>query len=264
MSKNTVYIGVAGLLAEHVWEVASFYEILVSKMKRPPFLFLGMQTSRKKLNSELVNPVYSGRMNSFGQISEATDLVQKFNFCKLIVHYNPSGGYYLDGACEHVLRIKNMEVDGIQWNGLNIIEPNPDGDPYTHLLNMNELGLFSILQIGAKDYEDIENFVQEIQDPFFQTTASHLLFEGSSGRGIPLDEDKVVEWIKALRRSNNNLGIAISGGIGIDSLNILTRIRGRLGYQESISIDAEGKLMDDFHFSPDKAKKFLAEALKYY
>jgi len=270
MNENALYIGVAGLLAEHVEEIAEFYELKVlnweNKSRRTqPLLFLGLQTSRKFLNGEVVNPVYSSRMNSKEQIVEACRLIQYFYNSYLIVHYNPSGGYNLPGVKEHLDFLKNINPDGVQFNGFSTNQPT-DATIMQLEIDSEALGITSILQIGKEDYENPKHFAEEIKN-FSFLNHTHLLLDGSGGKGIPIDELKASAWITSLLQSKNKSGIAISGGLGgEDTFDILRRIKSKTpaGYGLEISIDAEGKLRDESGFSIEKTKEFLIKAVEYY
>lgn len=270
MNNQALYIGVSGLLSKDVEKVASFYEKLVTNWKsskRTPFLFLGLQTSRKFLNGESVNPFYVSRMNTIEEIGQACYSVQEFKSSKIIAHYNPSGSYDNPEVNEQILSLMSEYIDGLQWNGFSTKQKPETTPPFPECVSgaINSFRFASILQISQEDYEDPIKSTLKLTNYFYSINSSHLLLDGSGGKGLPIDEQKAITWIKTLRQHNNTKGIAISGGLGIDNLDVIDRIRKEIGYDLEISIDAEGKLRDEENnFSVEKAKAFLEEAIKYY
>lgn len=270
MNTQVLYIGVAGLLSKDVDEVASFYEKLVSSWKsnkKMPFLFLGLQTSRKFLNGESINPFYISRMNNIKEITQACHSVKKFKSSKIIIHYNPSGDYDQPRVNDHILILMSECVDGIQWNGFATNQTPETTPPFPKYIStaISSVDFISILQIGKEDYENPTESTLRSKEHFYDMNHTHLLLDGSGGKGWPIDEEKAITWIKTLRQHGNTKGIAISGGLGVDNLGVIDRIRKEVGYDLEISIDAEGKLRDEENnFSVEKAKSFLEEAIKHY
>lgn len=265
MVNKVLYIGVTGLLAEHVEEISTFYEELTEKMdseRKKPILFLGLQTSRKFLNGEKVNPIYASRMNTAEQIVEACKISRPFLNSGIVVHYNPSGGYNLPGAKEHLCFFSRIPLYGIQWNGFSTKQSYEETLIQANL-DTEAIGLISILQIGKNDYENPIEFAQRIKNPTF-VNSSHLLLDGSCGRGLPIDVQKAIDWIRVLQRHGNTKGVAISGGLGPDNLHAVQKIKKVTGLSLGISIDAEGNLREGENFSVKKAKRFLEEAVKLY
>lgn len=262
---QVTYLGVAGLLPEHIKPVGEYYATLVKGMHNPPVLFFGLQTSRKHLLGEQINPVYAGRMNSLTQINDAVSEMRDIARCEIIVHYNPSGGYNLPGVRDQVSEIKRIEgVAGIQWNGFSTSKRHARANmiPFH---NMESYG-FSILQIGRIDFLKHNVFAHKICDSVFQKPNTHLLFDNSGGKGTEIDVAKVSKWLKALRASHNKLGLAISGGFSpYNVVRIVRQIQEQAGiFNWNISIDAEGKLFTDGKFDNHKAIQFLGAALQFY
>lgn len=265
MNENVLYIGVAGLLAEHVEEVATFYEKLMTNWKshrKEPILFLGLQTSRKFLNGESVNLSFASRMNNIEQIKKACTAISGLSYSNVIVHYNPSGGYNLPGTVEHLNLLSRTLITGIQFNGFST-QQNEETNKVMSTIDNDGCGISLILQIGKDDYENPKHFAEEIKK-FSFLNPTHFLLDGSGGRSLPIDELKAIEWLKALQVSGNTKGLAISGGLGADTFDVIRRIKNSVSYSLEISIDAEGKLRDEQGFSVDKAKQFLEEAIKFY
>lgn len=281
MNKNALYISVAGLLVEHVREVAEFYEALAAKcgertaQQETPELFLGLQTSRKFLNGEKVNPLYVSRMNTIEQIQEACNKVQNVAFSNIVAHYNPSGGYTLPGVEDHLKALACTSVDGIQFNGFSTHQ-SVEVSSIMSTIDTEARGIHCILQIGDKnDYENPATFAKHIKC-FSFLKPTHLLLDGSGGKGIPIDEEKAIDWIKAYTKENiegaitmssgsdNGCGLVVSGGFGPDNTDVFRRIKNAAGIKYPLSIDAEGKLRDNNVFSVEKTKKFLTEILKCY
>ncbi len=265
MNRNVLYIGVAGLLAEHVREVAEFYENLVVEIKSnkiPPILFLGLQTSRKFLNGEQVNPNFASRMNNIDQIKKACHAISGLCYSNIIVHYNPSGGYNLAGTVDHLKQISQTLITGIQFNGFST-KQTEEVSKIMSTIDNDGCGISLILQIGKDDYENPKHFAKNIKK-FSFLNPTHFLLDGSGGRGLPIDDLKAISWLKELQSSNNKKGLVISGGLGADTFDIVRRIRNSVSYSLEISIDAEGKLREEQGFSVEKTKKFLKRAIKFY
>lgn len=276
MNKEPVlYIGVAGLLAEHTQEISDFYEGVIAHWnsnKRIPFLFLGLQTSRKFLNGETINPFYSSRMNTREQIIEACGNTNVYPMSKVIVHYNPSGGYNIESGVgknvdDHISFLVSTGVKGIQWNGFStnkFPETLPRFPKSLPSLIIGGHDFQSIFQIGKQDYNTPYDFVVKIKDKVLQGKCTHFLIDGSGGRGIPIDEEKAIRFILTVKESGNTANIAVSGGLGPNKLSSFERIKKVVGNDVELSIDVEGKVRDEQGFSMHKAKAFLEEVITFY
>lgn len=272
MNKEPVlYIGVAGLLAEDTWKLSDFYQRLVANWNnnsRTPFLFLGLQTSRKFLNGEQVSSFYSSRMNTREQIIEAAKVNRaSWLMSKVIVHYNPSGSYNKENVDAHVAFLISTDIKGIQWNGFST-NKSPETLPrfpnFLPRLITGNSHYRSILQIGKQDYENPNDFVVKIKDEAFQDKYTHFLIDGSGGRGIPINEEKAIRFILTVKESGNNANIALSGGFGPGMLSPFERIKKAVGDDVELSIDVEGNVRDEQGFSMSKAKAFLKEVINFY
>ena len=270
MGNQTLFIGVAGPRAKHVEVLAKYYSKLMEQRKGDeprPYLFIGLQTSRKSLNGESENPVYADRMNTRKEILEACEIAKSFPETKIIVHYNPSGDYSAPEVAEQVHWLAESPIDGLQWNGFSS-EYSPKTDPKfeQHFGPAGVLAWkeFSILQITNTDFHNPELFALRIS--WITKHYSHLLFDPSCGLGKSLEEDTAINWAKVLLGKNLPKGLVFSGGLGPDEggLDVIRRIRQATGNKAYFSFDAEGKLRDHNGFSIAKAESFLDKAIACY
>lgn len=265
MKTNVLYIGVAGLLAEHVHDLASHYEKLASRHKNLPLLFLGLQTSKNYLNGKVTDPFYTNRMNSLKQIEEACYVINDFEHSQAIVHYNPSGKYNPDSSTQ-LSSIMSLPIHGLQWNGMDLFSL-PD---VFFEFNMEERGLTSIVQVGKDGYSKPELLVEMLRGDFFQRQVTHLLFDGSGGRCIAIDEAKAVSWIETLKKNNCEFDLVISGGLGEGNIDSVLRrvargVRSFPNCRKHLSTDTEGSLIGkNGFFEIEKAIRFLDRIILQY
>ncbi len=268
MTDRITYIGVAGLKSRHVKELAEHHKRLFqlcSDNQPTPLLFIGLQVSRKSLQGEPVNPVYADRMNTKEEILEACEAVKSFPRTKIIVHYNPSGDYSAQEVQSQIEYLVSTGVHGIQWNGFKTeYTPTtcPKFEKYFGKSGALSKMEFSILQLGKSDFIFPEASMLRLSQ--FTNNYSHVLFDPSVGMGKNLDISEAVNWVQTLVYKRFQKGIAVSGGLGPNELDIIKILMGATGNKVYFSIDAEGKLRDDSGFSLAKAKNYLDDAVLLY
>ena len=268
MNQNVLFISVSGIRSKDVVAVASFYENLASRWKgekKMPLLFLGLLTSREFLNGEHVNPMLYSRMNTRKDISDACELIQNFKSSRIIIHYNPSGGYNNPEVETQLYYLMHDKIGGIQWNYFDSkLTPSTKPKFPIVLPQIIDLGFVSILQIRKNDYSNPHEFAKRMNNFTLSSNHTHLLLDESCGKGLSINEEAAINWIKTMQHYRHIKSLAISGGIGTKTLDVVERIKNAVGSDVELSIDATEKLRDWNDFSVEKAKEFLAKAIQLY
>ncbi|MBI3632642.1 MAG: hypothetical protein HY225_04305 [Candidatus Vogelbacteria bacterium] len=102
-----------------------------------------------------------------------------------------------------------------------------------------------VLQVGPKALETVNHSAKEIARRVAEEYAPYIdyvLLDGSGGRGIPMEAGPLLEKIAAIKERAPGLAIAVAGGLGPNTLDLLEPI---LAVYPNISIDAQGKLRKD-------------------
>lgn len=160
----------------------------------------------------------------------------------------------------------------IYWGGpfINAIQldmtwPNPN-DVQKAVEDSTRYGLEIILQIGRKAFELADNdpdkvlrFVEK-----YQGIIHRVLLDKSVGRGIPMKVEKLLPFVRAIKKAFPDLGLVVAGGLGPTTTHLVVPIVDEF---PDISIDAQGKLrpsgnaMDPIDWN--MAGEYLVEALKF-
>lgn len=106
-----------------------------------------------------------------------------------------------------------------------------------------------ILQVGKLAFKEINHDVDSLITRLLQygRSITHVLLDCSCGMGEPLDAHKLLLYIEEIRTRLPQLGIAVAGGLGPDTIDLLEPILRKYGQSNRpkdkfISCDAQGKL----------------------
>ena len=98
-----------------------------------------------------------------------------------------------------------------------------------------------ILQVGRKAMEKAGGTARKVSERLDQygEALGGVLLDMSGGEGIPLDAKFLSPFVRTISKQNQNLRIAVAGGLGPKTLNLVTPL---LDEYPRLSIDAQGQL----------------------
>lgn len=189
----------------------------------------------------------------------------RVNDVMFVLHYADYGAdNFLFTNLSRALEYAGPCVDAIQ---LDMIWPDPDALDSLRCSLRGPLEI--ILQIGANAIEEANNNPDEVVErlaPYMKRSCiTHVLLDKSMGKGLGMDAQGLLPYIRAIRKAYPELGLAVAGGLGPETMHLVEPI-----VQEfpDISIDAQGRLrpsgdaLDPIDW--DMAGEYLAKALKMF
>ena len=140
---------------------------------------------------------------------------------------------------EDLVRAIHYGGIGIHALQLDMIWPDPKQVARAVRTSRKQLGV--ILQIGAKAMEYAgDNPVTVVERlRAYEGVIERVLLDKSMGRGLGMDAAALALYARAIRKSFPDLGIAVAGGLGPDTLNLVEPLVKEF---PGLSIDAQGRL----------------------
>ena len=122
-----------------------------------------------------------------------------------------------------------------------------------------------ILQVNKKALDEAFNMPEYLAEQLddYHGVIHRILLNESMGRGVPMNPKRLLPFIRAVRKSDPNIGIGIAGGLGPDTVHLIKPL---IEEFPDLSIDAQGKLrpsgnaLDPIDWRI--AEKYLANAAK--
>lgn len=160
--------------------------------------------------------------------------------------------------------IRAIGFGGIGMNALQLDMVWPDPTVVEEAVRISQKRLEVILQIGlnsiVKAGNSIEGIVKYLEE--YEGIIQHVLLDKSMGQGLVMDSVGFIPFIEAIKESFPNLGIAVAGGLGPDTIELLKPLVRRF---PDISIDAQGRLRSSGNILDpvewDRAELYLVKAL---
>ncbi len=154
---------------------------------------------------------------------------------------------------------------GIWIHSLQLDMIWPDPGQIANGLHTSRKQVEVILQIGknalAESNDDPQEVVRRIGD--YEGVIQRVLLDKSMGRGIGLDAQELLPFIRLIRKIFPDLGISVAGGLGPKSIHLLEPL---LKEFPDLSFDAQGQLrpsgnaLDPIDW--DLAGEYLVKALQ--
>jgi phosphoribosylanthranilate isomerase len=98
-----------------------------------------------------------------------------------------------------------------------------------------------ILQIGSNALEATSNDPASVVQRFtsYADIVDRVLLDKSMGKGVPMDAETLLPFMRALNEMFPGLGIGVAGGLGPDTIHLVEPIVKEF---PSVSIDAQSRL----------------------
>lgn len=143
----------------------------------------------------------------------------------------------------------------------------PAAEQVANGVHMSRKNLEVILQIGKNALEQVNNdpilLIEKLNE--YDGIIQRVLLDKSMGKGIGMNTDELFPFVKAIKENFSEMGIAVAGGLGPDSINLVEPL---IKEFSDLSIDAQGKLrpsgnaLDPIDWN--MAEKYLIKALELY
>jgi hypothetical protein len=140
--------------------------------------------------------------------------------------------------------------DAISWGGvymhalqLDLVWPDRHQiyAAITDSCSQNQLQI--ILQIGKQSFAEIDNnpmqLIKKLTKYAYDDTVHRVLLDKSMGRGVGMDAQALLPFVKAIKADLPQIGIGIAGGLGPETYALAEPI---LKLYDDISVDAQGHL----------------------
>lgn len=129
-----------------------------------------------------------------------------------------------------------------------------------------------VLQVGVFSFREANNDPRQVLENIHQygDSIDYVLLDTSMGKGKGMDSENLLEMLRLLQSDMPDLGLAVAGGLGPDSLDILQPIadefpdiaidaQGRLKPEDSPR-DQEGHLVATIPADLDRAKQYISKS----
>ncbi len=196
-------------------------------------LHIGVMMSYKTLNN--IDSQYS---NIFPH---------KDTIASIFRHNDNNDAYY----CLHYADYGNQSLftdlcRGIEYAGpfVNAIQLDmtwPDPGMIASGVHASRKNIEVILQIGKNAIEEVRSDPAEVVQRLrhYEGVIHRVLLDMSMGRGVSINAAHLIPFARVIRDQFPNLGLAVAGGLGPESINLLLPLVEEF---PDLSIDAQGKL----------------------
>lgn len=154
---------------------------------------------------------------------------------------------------------------GIHALQLDMIWPEPS--EIANGVHTSRKQIEVILQIGKNALEEVGNNPQRVVERLddYEGVIHRVLLDKSMGKGLGMDADDLIPFVRAIRESFPTLGIGVAGGLGPETIQLVEPL---VRTFPDLSIDAQGRLrpsgnaLDPIDWS--MAGKYLVKALQLF
>lgn len=177
------------------------------------------------------------------------------------LHYADYDGASGGDDIRRALRYGGPHLNAVQ---LDMIWPKPE---LLELMRGLKSELRIILQVGAKALEqagdDADTLIERLKP--YRGLVDDVLLDRSGGQGLAMNPAHLETFIYELRARRPDLGIALAGGLGPDSLRLVAPLIRKF---PELSIDAQGRLrasgsaMDPI--DRERAEAYLRKAIALF
>ena len=179
-----------------------------------------------------VREVFPVRENIAGGFTDDPDVLNTVHYADL---YGPRKGQDLFNNLKLAAEYGGENMHAIQ---LDVTWPNLDEmrkfkDAYPQVKIILQLGKFSFKEAG-NDPQKVVDRLREYGD-----TIDFALLDMSMGKGQAMETEGILPMLRLIKKELPNLGLAVAGGLGPDSIDLLEPIAKEF---PGISFDAQGNL----------------------
>ncbi len=222
------YVGVTGFMNQK--EVGIALDALMSSKTAhaAPLLMVGVLASSKTL-AGLTNK-WPGR---YPRVEEIHKIFLSDRRALNLIHYASDDRETLADQLDMLVKLGGLFFEGFQ---LNVVWPKPQS-----LEKARRECDRIVLQLGSQALAEIGNDPKAASERLlsYGDLITDILIDGSGGKGVPLDAQTGLGYLRAIKERHPDLGLGIAGGLEASTLDLLKPIVAEF---PDVSIDAEGRL----------------------
>lgn len=248
----TPYIGITGFCSRS--EIDAVLQAIPDGSHR--LLMCGVLLSNALLSGESSNaPNRCPAPNAIGGIFSDDPR------CLNLVHYRPQPGADVADALTRATEVGGPNCHGVQINATRGAPwPAPEAlAAYRERSHPRRV----VFQAGREAMESVNHHPSELarRCAKYSGLVTDVLVDASEGLGIPLDANRSIDYLEALRSESPELGLVVAGGLHAGNIDEL--LAPLLPDWSRVSIDAEGRLRDDAdHLRTSDATAYLQTAFQ--
>ncbi|MBI5153573.1 MAG: hypothetical protein HZA36_03905 [Parcubacteria group bacterium] len=179
-----------------------------------------------------VREVFPTRENLAGGFIDDPDVLNTVHYADL---YGPNKGKDIFENLELVVTYGDEYLHAIQ---IDVTWPNPNEIKKFKEKNKNiaiilQVGKFALKEVGG-DHREVANRLREYGD-----SIDYALLDMSMGQGKGMETEGLLPLLRTIRKELPGLGLAVAGGLGPDSVDLLEPIAREF---PDVSIDAQGNV----------------------
>ena len=200
-------------------------------------VMIGVMTHPLALNPDREDPanvreVFPQREELAKGFTDDPDVLNTIHYADL---YGPKKGQNLFENLEKCVEYGGKNLHAIQ---LDVTWPNSDElkkfkSKYPKISIILQVGKFAIKEVDS----DPQKLVEHLHE--YGDSIDHVLLDMSMGKGKDLDPEGLLAQLRAIRKRLPNIGLAVAGGLGPESLGLLEPIAKEF---PDVSIDAQGNV----------------------
>jgi len=221
------YIGVTDFTAK--WQVKSVLDTRERFVNSHHLIMIGVMMSHKTLND-----IRSKWSSVFPKKEDVKKIFLSHRYLLNTIHYADYDGIDFRSNLYKVMRYGGPHLNAIQ---LDMIWPN-EFDIKAFRNSYPNIRI--VLQVNQKSFEECENNTKKVTEKIlkYEDAVDCVLFDKSMGKGLGLDAVSLIPFIESVRKFIPHMHIAVAGGLGPASLNLIEPLRD----YRSFSLDAQSKL----------------------
>jgi hypothetical protein len=233
------YCGVCDVYSPE--EAIAMAEELRRERKNPNRkVMVGVMTHPLALHPDADDPhevrgVFPTREELAGGFTDDPDVLNTIHYADL---YGPGAGQNVFENLELCAKYGGEHLDAIQ---LDLTWPKPDEIKKFKEKNPS---IFIILQVGEFALKEVEDDPQAVADRLreYDDSLDFVLLDMSMGKGMGMEAGELLPLLRIIRKELPYLGLAVAGGLGPDSVDLLKPIVEEF---PEVSIDAQGNIKRD-------------------
>ena len=163
--------------------------------------------------------------------------------------------------------IKAISYGGEKISALQLDIPWPKPSDVAYAKKKCGKDLEIVLQVGQRSFQEVDNDVEKLTSKLldYYGIVDRVLLDRSMGKGVPLDAQNLLSFIRDIAKHLPRMGMVVAGGLGPETMHLLLPI---VAEYSQISIDAEGQLRTSHNIKDpiewDLATIYLIKALQIF
>jgi|GEM_PF-710709 len=212
-----------------------FRRIMIGVMTHPIVLDHDIPVP-EKVRQE-ISETFPTREEIAGGFTDDPDVLNTIHYADL---YGPNGPWKAQETPVFKFLELCVNYGGENLHAIQLDVTWPNADEIREFKNKHP-DILIILQIGKFAFKESDNDPQKVVDRLreYGDSIDYALLDMSMGKGEKMDSDRLLSLLRSVQDELPDLGLAVAGGLGPDSMDLLKPIADEF---PGISIDAQGGL----------------------